>query len=726
MQTTSTSRALKKTATLLLPLITLASSPVSAALYWDPNGTTDGAGATPTGTWNAANTNWNTDSAGILAPGVWVASETAVFSAGVDAIDTFTVTLGAAQTASAVIVEEGTVTLAGSALNIGGGSITINSGAKLAIPATANITATAGATMNLNGGTIRNTVNASGGPSFISANFTINVGAAGGAVETATTGTFTTIFTGNIKGVGNTLTKTGIGEFRYQGANTSGATFAKLVVNQGLFRLGNVAGNNFETGFGAVPAVFTPDAITLDTGAIGTSWLAADSVLHANRGITLAAGGGTIMSALTVPGAVTGPGGLTATAGGVNLNGLNTFTGGITVTTGTTTIGVSGGMLAQPVNNAGTLLINGILSGGNSLIKAGTGTLTLNGDNTFTGSTIINAGILNVGHANALGTPSANTQIVSGAELRIDGSTKTFTLNEPLQIAGPGAGGGGAITIQNLSSPTISSAVTLTADATVTVSSTATGTFTNADAFTGATSTLTLQGGAGAGGGGTISGSIDLGTGGLTKLQGGRWTLSAANFYTGPTTISAGTLLINGSITDTSVVDVSGTLGGNGTITPASGGNVNLLAGGKLSPGTSVGNLTLSLSGGGIVNLAGATDAANSQALLFELDTVAASDRITLTSGVLGIGLNTLEFDDFAFTLLGGFDVGDYILFDGIAPISGSFGPVVSGTLGGLDANLQLADNGNDLVLRVVPEPGSVALLIGGVALLVGRRRRQG
>ena len=70
---------------------------------------------------------------GASATGAWIAGDTAVFAAGTDAINAYTVTLGAAQTAAGLTVEEGTVSLAGSALTIGAGTIRIESGAKLII-----------------------------------------------------------------------------------------------------------------------------------------------------------------------------------------------------------------------------------------------------------------------------------------------------------------------------------------------------------------------------------------------------------------------------------------------------------------------------------------------------------------------------------------------------------------------------------------------------------------
>jgi fibronectin-binding autotransporter adhesin len=77
--------------------------------------------------------------------------------------------------------------------------------------------------------------------------------------------------------------------------------------------------------------------------------------------------------------------------------------------------------------------------------------------------------------------------------------------------------------------------------------------------------------------------------------------LSATNAYTGATTISNGTLLVNGVVSNGAVKVVSGaTLGGNGTIH----GTVTNLAGSFLLPGGAVGTIgkltlgsTLTLSG---------------------------------------------------------------------------------------------------------------------------------
>jgi autotransporter-associated beta strand protein len=84
---------------------------------------------------------------------------------------------------------------------------------------------------------------------------------------------------------------------------------------------------------------------------------------------------------------------------------------------------------------------------------------------------------------------------------------------------------------------------------------------------------------------GAISGS-----GTFEKQAAGTLTLTGTNTYTGTTTVSAGTLLVNGVIAASSVSVTNGTLGGNGLIN----GPVVIQSAGRLSPGTSIGVLTIS------------------------------------------------------------------------------------------------------------------------------------
>jgi len=428
-------------------------------LYWDSNGATPGAGTTPTGTWGTS-AFWSTDPTGSVSTGAWTSGDSAVFSAGTDATGSWTLTVNAAQTVNSFTIEEGNITLSGSAINAT--SITIDGGATLQIPTTSSLGAASGGLL-LNGGTIQENNPGSAG-SFINASTAITVGAAGGTVSFNSAAANSSIYSGTIGGTG-VLTKTGTGEFRYQGFDTS-TTFSKLVVNQGLYRLGN-GSHNSEQGFGAVPATFTSDAITLTGGGqIGVSF---GATLSANRGITVGTGGGGFnMSAapMTVSGAVAGIGGLTVTGGSqlLTMNGVNSFTGGFTMNGGgNVTIGSSGKLsgAGSVTITSGTLTLNnsattitslsgagglafanghvlttgdstspsftGVISGTGSIVKQGSGSQTLGGGsaNSFSGSITINNGSIVAGKANALGN-TANGLALDGGTFNTGGLNQTL------------------------------------------------------------------------------------------------------------------------------------------------------------------------------------------------------------------------------------------------------------------------------------------------------------
>jgi fibronectin-binding autotransporter adhesin len=407
---------------------------------------------------------------------------------------------------------------------------------------------------------------------------------------------------------------------------------------------------------------------------------------------------------------------LNGAGGPVPINVAATAVANPSQSSGTDGIGVSAGSIDIPnaiaLNGGAANLkiyatgsssghFNGVISGVGGIVRDdfGAGTVVLNGSNTFQGGVKIFSRNLSVGNKSGFGTgpltigdsvvaPANPITITATVDLTgVNAIANPITLNQNLTLAG-----------QNIE---LTSPIDLGAN----------------------TRTITAENAAEKAA--ILSGIISGPGGSLVKAGAGVLDLAANNTYTGDTTITAGTLVLSGSLNGTAKLDISGTLGGSGSITPAALGNINLLAGGKIAPGTSVGNLTAILSGGGEVDLSLGVTSVNSQGLAFELDTPLLSDRFTLSGGALEIGAGVLEFDDFLFSTLSGFAMGDYVLFDGSVPITGSFGPIVSGTLGGLDANLQLADSGNDLVLHVVPEPGSVALLFGGVALLTSRRRRR-
>jgi autotransporter-associated beta strand protein len=132
--------------------------------------------------------------------------------------------------------------------------------------------------------------------------------------------------------------------------------------------------------------------------------------------------------------------------------------------------------------------ISSVISGAIGLVKNGTGTLTLSGSNTYTGSTTINAGTLTANGGSAIANASA-VSVGSGAVFNLGASETVGSI-----------AGAGNITLGSF---------TLTAG--------------------GDNSSTTASG-------------VISGTGALTKTGTGALTLSGANTYNGTTTVSAGTL----------------------------------------------------------------------------------------------------------------------------------------------------------------------------------------
>jgi fibronectin-binding autotransporter adhesin len=358
-------------------------------------------------------------------------------------------------TISGIITQSGTLTKDGNGtLTLGAnnsttltGPVTITGGV-VSIPLSTSLGTTG--LITINGGTLRNTNTGSGG-SFVSATRGISIGASGGTVDfTSAASTNSSIYAGTITGTG-TLTKVGNAEFRYQGTGLPNTTYTKLVVNEGLFRLGFASSTQDERGFGAVPASPTADAITLNGGAIGTSF---NVVLNVNRGITLGAAGGSFTTAagqMTIPGIITGSGDLNKnTAGTLVLSGANNYTGATNISAGTisaaatNTLSSSSAVVLSNVSSAvldlggfdqavaslaggggtggnvtlgaGTLTTGGnnsstsyggVISGTGGFVKQGSGAQTLSGVNTYTGATTVNGGTLLVGTGGSIASGSA-------------------------------------------------------------------------------------------------------------------------------------------------------------------------------------------------------------------------------------------------------------------------------------------------------------------------------
>lgn len=419
----------------------------------------------------------------------------------------------------------------------------------------------------------------------------------GGGTLTSGGSNASTTFSGVVSGTGG-LTKAGTGTLTLSGVSTfTGAT--------------NVAGGTLRIGSGSL------SPLTATTVAAGAVLDASDSMpalgsLAGGGRVLLGAGTLTVggnQTSTTFTGIISGTGGLTKIGSGVlSLGGANTFAGPTSISAGvlrlttggrlasTTAVSVApgaaldvfgttqmigslagggsvllgSGVLAAGLNNTSTTFA-GAMSGPGSFIKAGTGTMTLTGANTYTGLTAITQGRL----LQAGGTLSDQTLVA------VLGSG-TWDLNGATQAVS-GLIGNGSV---------------LLGDGRLTVGG------------TGASS--------------AFSGSLS-GRGALVKAGAGLFALTAANDYSGGTFLQGGTLLVGSDaslgargsglffdggtlllgsdmVSDRGITldgpgvihtnghqaQWDGAIGGPGSLTKAGGGTLTLIADNTYSGGTRI------------------------------------------------------------------------------------------------------------------------------------------
>ena len=201
------------------------------------------------------------------------------------------------------------------------------------------------------------------------------------------------------------------------------------------------------------------------------------------------------------------------------------------------------------------------------IAKRGVGTVTLSGNNTFSGKTTIGAGILSVASLNSVngGIPLLPNSSLGAPTTVANGTIDLGSRNMPGQLTYTGtgeitdrvinlAGTTGNYITTTLGSP---NSANLPGGGTLDQSGTGLLKFTsNLTATGGDSKTLLLQGSTA--GTGEIAGAIINGSGttSLAKAGTGMWTLSGASTYTGTTYVLAGTLGLNFSAATAPVTNI--------------------------------------------------------------------------------------------------------------------------------------------------------------------------
>jgi fibronectin-binding autotransporter adhesin len=489
---------------------------------------------------------------------------------------------------------------------------------------------------------------------------------------------------------------------------SSGAVTA-TALGEGAVSLGlGTSTLNYTTGSGG----FINNAITLSNGGSIILGNSSGNTVNYSAGITGSVSsfsftvGGSSSTIFSGANTYTGP---TIVTGDLTLAGSNTGGGTFSVTGGN--MNLTGTITGSNISTSGAGIFTessaGVIAGtGATFTQGSSGTSTLAGANTYTGTTTVTAGTLKAGIisvANVSGAFGDNSAVtMSGGTLDIAGfNTQIGSLT----------GSSGTVTNSG-------SAATLTVG----------GDNTSPAAYS---STIT-------------NGANSLA---LTKIGSGTLTLSGSNSYTGPTTISSGATFItntSGSALGTGSLTVAAgaTFGGSGT-----GSLTSYTIGAASSPVTTVqvgsGNDTtskLTLIGSTASNITNAN-------LQFNLSTSGTGNQLSVGATALTLSGDTLTLNITNLGVIG--NNTPYILIAGTGGTGTGLGQysgfsvdangVISGlslTITGVGAPagwynnsfLELVNTAggvDDIEVVFVPEPSTWAMMMGGLATLVFILRRK-
>ncbi|GAR79460.1 outer membrane protein IcsA autotransporter precursor [Salmonella enterica] len=326
-----------------------------------------------------------------------------------------------------------------------------------------------------------------------------------------------------------------------------------------------------------------------DTEIVGGILAAKDAASLGTGDVTIAENATLALSQGTLDNNVTGEGQIVKSGSDeLIVTGDNNYSGGTTISGGTLTVDHADSLGSGDIANSGVLQVGegeleNTLFGSGSLVKTGTGELTLSGDNSYSGGTTITGGTLTADHADSLGSGDiANSGVLQVGEGELENT-----------LSGSGSlvkTGTGELTLSgdnSYSGGTTISGGTLTADH---ADSLGTGAIANSGV---------LQVGEG-----ELENTLS-GSGSLMKTGTGELTLSGDNGYSGGTTITGGTLIADnadslgtGAVANSGVLQVGegeleNTLSGSGSLVKTGTGELTLSGDNSYSGGTTITDGTL-------------------------------------------------------------------------------------------------------------------------------------
>ncbi|EEK9752090.1 fibronectin-binding autotransporter adhesin ShdA [Salmonella enterica] len=334
-----------------------------------------------------------------------------------------------------------------------------------------------------------------------------------------------------------------------------------------------------------------------DTEIDGGILAAKDAAALGTGDVTIAESATLELSQGTLDNNVTGEGQIVKSGSDeLIVTGANDYSGGTTISGGTLTADHADSLGTGTIANNGVLQVGegelkNTLSGTGSLVKIGTGELTLNGDNDYSGGTTIDDGVLIADNADSLGTGA----VANNGVLQVGEGELKNTLSGTGSLVKIGTGELALNGDNDYSGGTTIDDGVLIAD--------------NADLLgTGAVANSGVL----KVGEGELENTLS-GTGSLVKTGKGELTLSGDNDYSGGTTIDDGVL-----IADNADSLGTGAVANNGELQVGEGELENTLSGSGSLVKTGTGELTLngdnSYSGGTTIT-GGTLIAANVNAL---------------------------------------------------------------------------------------------------------------